>query len=58
MKYTKNQWDREIGWGNVPLEYSYPEYSYENNIWNSWNTTYKSINVKVTYNMKEVNNEL
>ena len=64
MKYTKNQWDREIGWGNVPLEYSYPEYSYEyyathkNNIWNSWNTIYKSINVKVTYNMEEVNNEL
>ena len=22
MKYTQRQWDREVGWGKVPKEYS------------------------------------
>ena len=22
MKYTQNQWDREVGWGKVPDEYN------------------------------------
>ena len=59
MKYTQSQWDREIGWGNVPSKYSYEYYAtHKNNIWNSWNTLYNIVNVKVTYNMEEVNNEL
>ena len=23
MKYTQNQWDREVGWGKVPKEYAH-----------------------------------
>lgn len=23
MRYTQTQWDREIGWGEVPEEYKY-----------------------------------
>ena len=25
MKYTQRQWDREIGWGEVPEEYKHKE---------------------------------
>ena len=27
MKYTQRQWDREVGWGKVPKEYSMENWS-------------------------------
>ena len=73
MKYTQSQWDKEIGWGKVPEKYKYKnkleEYTRKINydIWEdvahvqgiTFNRQpYNIKEVKVTYNMKEVNDEL
>tara|TARA_B110000285_G_scaffold184772_1_gene209450 strand:- start:202 stop:423 length:222 start_codon:yes stop_codon:yes gene_type:complete len=73
VSYTKSQWDREVGWGKVPKEYAHEtkleEYTRKINydIWEdvahvqgiTFNRQpYNIKEVKVTYNMKEVNNEL
>ena len=65
MRYTQRQWDREVGWGKVPEEYKYKnkleEYKSKINydVWNDISQmSYNVKEVKVTYNMKEVNNEL
>jgi len=58
MSYTQSQWDREVGWGKVPKEYAHEtkleEYTRKIN-YNIWADV---SNVKVTYNMKEFNDEL
>ena len=73
MSYTKSQWDREVGWGKVPKEHAHEtkleEYTRKINydIWEdvahvqgiTFNRQpYNIKEVKVTYNMKEVNDEL
>ena len=56
MRYTQTQWDREIGWGEVPEEYKYKtkleEYKDKINydVWDD--VTSVPYNLTVNYSMK------
>ena len=56
MRYTQTQWNREIGWGEVPEEYKYKtkleEYKDKINydVWND--VTSVPYNLTVNYSMK------
>ena len=56
MRYTQTQWDREIGWGEVPEEYKYKtkleEYKSKINydVWED--VTSVPYNITVNYSMK------
>tara|TARA_Y100000034_G_scaffold125440_1_gene174994 strand:+ start:494 stop:763 length:270 start_codon:yes stop_codon:yes gene_type:complete len=62
MKYTQQQWEREVGWGKVPPEYAFGGEEMTNprndNIWYPLNATYNNIKVDVTFNMKVKNNDV
>ena len=56
MKYTQRQWDREVGWGKVPKEYSSetPLKEYKSKInYDVWaDVSNIKYNVKVNYNVQ------
>jgi hypothetical protein len=61
MKYTQRQWNREIGWGEVPKEYAHEtkleEYKSKINydVWTDVSNV--KYNMKVNYNVQTQDSE-